>query len=472
MAVEQHTGRSPVGRWHGDRALLWRAFIVAGIAAFVLWRLVTEELTGYLALTAPEWALKIDPSNAAALAAVANRILNGVEDEGEDDATAAAGVVDPLTQWSSVAGRALQPGMSHGPRRLTEADRERVRTMAAAALSGDPWDANALRILGQLADAGGDKQLADRYMRAAVSRSASASYAVYWLMIEAAKSSNWPEALHYADMLLRKRPQMWRFIFPLLIDIGERVPGDGRAALGSILALNPPWRAAFFKSMAQHLRDEQMPLKLFLALKDSSAPPAAAEINAYLDFLAKRKAYELAYYVWLQFLPSEALARIGNLVNGSFENDPSGAPFDWKLSGGDGVTIDIADRPDADGARALFIEFGAGRVQFAGVSQLVLLAPGSYTFSGRLQGDLYGRRGLQWRMTCLPSQTIVAETEMFLGTALQWMPFALEFHIPPEGCRAQDLRLVLAARSGSEEFASGAIWYDALKLGRLHGAQP
>jgi hypothetical protein len=213
------------------------------------------------------------------------------------------------------------------------------------------------------------------------------------------------------------------------------------------------------------ISDARTPLHLLLSLKDTPSPATTAELRPYLDVLIRYKFYELAYYAWLQFLPPEQLKRIGFLNNGSFENSPSGLPFDWVISPGSAVTIDIAARPDHDQKRALFIEFGHGRVDFRDVTQLIMLGPGSYQLHGRYQGEVVGRRGLQWRVTCADAaQTRVGESTIFNGLAPTWKDFSVSFTVPDSGCHAQYVRLALDARSASEQFVSGSIWYDELSI--------
>ena len=112
------------------------------------------------------------------------------------------------------------------------------------------------------------------------------------------------------------------------------------------------------------------------------------------------KFYSLAYYTWLQFLPPEELRHAGLLFNGSFEVAPSGLPFDWTITQGPGVTIDIVPRPDKSGGRALMVDFQYGRVDYHSVTELVMLAPGTYEFKGEYKGELVGPRGLKWRIAC------------------------------------------------------------------------
>ena len=336
---------------------------------------------------------------------------------------------------------------------------------AEFALVNDPLSARALRILGQVAADAADEQRAEKLMRAAARRSLRQSVAVYWLMRKSHDDRDYGAATRHADTLLRTRPQLMAQVAPILARIAENE--DSKAELNKLLAGNPPWRAQFLNHLPGDISDARTPLDLFLALEDTAAPPTPADLQGYLSFLIARKLHELAYYTWLQFLPAEQLANAGLLFNGSFEGKPSGLPFDWVITPGSGVAINIAPRPDQDAERALLVEFGHGRVDFRGVAQLIMLSPGSYKFQGKYQGNIVGRRGPRWRITCADgAATPIGESRMVTGAAPVWTTFEFSLIVPRAGCRAQHVRLALDARSASEQLVSGSIWYDELGIVR------
>jgi hypothetical protein len=252
---------------------------------------------------------------------------------------------------------------------------------------------------------------------------------------------------------------------PTLLQLAENKTASGE--LKTVLLGNPPWRSQFLAALASKAADARAPLELLLAIKDTRTPPTAGDLQSYVSALIARKNYELAYYAWLQFLPPEQLSSTGFLFNGSFELQPSGLPFDWVFNAGAGVTIDIADRRDRDGQRALLIEFGHGRVEFGGVLQLTMLAPGTYEFRGKYRGEIVGKRGLVWRIACVGApNALIGESVMAWGASPKWKDIEFSFTVPDSDCRAQQVRLELDARMASEQLVSGSIWYDELRIAR------
>jgi hypothetical protein len=237
------------------------------------------------------------------------------------------------------------------------------------------------------------------------------------------------------------------------------------AALEKLLATNPPWRRAFFQALPRAVTDARTPLRLLLAVRQTPGAPALADIRDYVHLLMQNKFYDLAYYAWLQFLPASQLATAGTPFNGSFEFNPSGLPFDWSIGGGKGATAEIAERADRPGERALLIALGPGRVEFSGVEQTLMLAPGPYRLEVSYRGELTGPRGLVWRIACTDGPPL-GQSPMILGAAPAWKGIEVAFTVPEKGCRVQHLSLSLDARMPSEQLVSGSVWLDDVRISR------
>lgn len=455
------------------------AIVLAGLGTLLVWQIATRSLAAYLAEESPQAALRLQADEPTALAALADRTLN--PRDGAADTAGREALKDDATVrmdgWAEIALKAAAARLSaaadeHGgaagivgpPSSEVQAQ---ARHLALAALREHPLNARALRVLGQIAALEGETERAERFMRAAADRSLGESFAVYWLMQTSFEAKEPQQAVAYADVFLRKRPQFLDHAMPMLAQLAESGDEGSVAVLKSALVENPPWRQRFFEGLPKHTRDARTALNLLLSLKETEAPPTLPELNAYLSALIKNDRYELAYYTWLQFLPAEELSKIGYLNNASFEAPPTGLPFDWVMRQGRGATIDIAAVPGEAGSLGLLIELGPGRAEFHGVTQMLLLSPGDYRLKGKLKGETHGPRGLQWRMTCAATGKEIGAGPMFLGAEPRWSRFDFDFTVPDADCRAQELRLQLAARSASEQLVHGSVWYDDLSIARV-----
>lgn len=454
------------------------AFAILGVLLF--WLVAKHTLAAYLATVNPAAALWLNPRQSTALVALVNAEVNGAPPPSSPASPTVENTAsnDRITQWANAGRRATERVLSRGepgdgsssaaasappPRDAQAAGQSQARALLA--LESDPLNAKPLRLLGQLADAAGDKERASALMRAAMRRSLRESVAVYWLMQESLERNDYHAAVNYADILLRTRVSAARVATAALARAAENK--DGAEALKALLAKNPPWRAKFFAALPQSITDARTPLGLLISLKQTPSPPAASELSPYIKLLIERKFYDLAYYTWLQFLPAEQLSRAGFLFNGSFESTPSGLPFDWVFKAGPGVSVEIVERQEQAGGHALQIEFDQGRVDFGGATQLLALPPGDYQLRGNYKGNVIGKRGLVWRIWCADKPNArLAETQMQLGADANWRSFELDFTVPASDCPAQYVRLDLDARSASERLVSGIMMYDGLQVSR------
>jgi hypothetical protein len=468
------------------RISLLRAVALFGIAAILIWQVTTRSVAAYLARAEPETALRLRSTEPAALLNLADaKLASGqsgqpasqprqetVEPAGAPFTTVdQAG--DRLRLWAELAAKTAReiPGKAADPEPKAQSEaagpdddtRMRVRAWVDLALSGDPLNARAVTMLGELSYVAGDETAAGRFFQVSARRSLRERVAIYWLMLKSYQERDYAAAIRHADILLRTRLDVSQDVMPLLVQMAENKDASGE--LKKILLDNPPWRSRLLSAVAQGSTDPRTTLDLLLAMRGARTPPTAEDLHNYVRVMVARKQYELAYYAWLEHLPPAHLTSTGLLFNGGFELSPSGVPFDWTIGQGVGVTIDIVDDPERDGRRALLIEFGYGLVEFPAVQQLTMLAPGTYHFKVRQKGELIGKRGLVWRIACTDAPNIlIGESAMAVGAIPKWKDIDFEFTVPAADCRTQLVRLQLDARMPSEQLVTGSIWYDDVRI--------
>jgi hypothetical protein len=453
-----------------SRANLISLVAAIAVAAGLGWLIATQTVAAYLAEESPAAALGLNPHQPVALVKLAQarllQELDRIKSDPNDNVTAPQPRPPQLSRFAFKGDDPDARDVTEPkPGRLPAAAADEIRALAQRALALDPLSSRPLLILGQLALLEADKDRASRFMQAAARRSLHESVAVFYMLQASFEARDFEAASRYADVLMRTRPDLQTYVVAYLARLAETPQAS--QLVRALIVSNPPWRSAFLSQMPSRISDGRTPLNLLLALQKTAAPPTPAEVSSYLNFLLSRQQFDLAYYAWLQFLPAEQLARASALFNGSFETVPSGLPFDWTIRSGSGVTLNIARRLDKGGERALNIEFGEGRVNFGTVSQVTMLTPGRYRFVGSRRGTVTGRRGLVWRIACLGTAKPLGHGSMDLGFYQRWQQFEFEFTVPASDCRAQNVELVLDARSASERLVSGTMWYDDLAIERM-----
>ena len=458
-----------------------RTAVLVGSAVVLAWLVVSRSIGAYLADAAPQAALWMDAQQPEALVTLAeqavinaNMALVATADIGSGLAGTAS-ATDRLAPINIAPTRDVKAAFSAferiGPnqsitRPIAPANASAVRDWAKIAVLHEPLNARALRILGQLAEAEADDTSASKFMAAANRLSLHEPIATYWLLRASAEAQDYKSAIRYADVILRTT----RLLNPAVVPILALICADknGAALIEAVLADNPPWRTQFIAALPNDVPDARTPLGLLLALRDAPVPLTADDIDPYIERLVTHKFYSLAYYTWLQFLPPDELRRAGLLFNGNFDEQPSGLPFDWKITQGSGVTVDIVPRPGKAGAHALMVDFEYGRVDYRSVTELVMLAPAAYRFSGEYQSKLVGPRGMKWRVVCANGTTTSAgESPMIIGKTAGWENLAFTFTVPATDCPAQYVRLDLDARMASEELVSGSVLFGGLQISRV-----
>ncbi len=442
---------------------------LSALSLALVWLVLTKSLPFALAPSAPDRALALNPNNPAALIAKARQIRARLLALSTTPPEAAGGGTS--SGHANTIARLPEPkngGSRPEPAGEREALRNEIAALATRALANDPLNAEAFRLLAETVD---DPGRARVLMQDAVKHSRREGVALFWLLNDSFYRKDYQSALSYADIMLRTRPELTKYILNYVSLIAE--DPEGLSLLVKVLAKGPKWREQFLESFPGSMRQIDTPLKLMAGLKESGSPPSSKELAPYLDVLIGKNRVDAAYNAWLQFLPAPELANVRLLTNGNFESSPSGLPFDWRIAPGLNSVAELV-APASDGrGRFLHMSFGSGRVKFPELSQIVLLGPGRYRLEGQLRGRIVAKRGLRWQLACATgSRQVLAQTDMLLGETQQWRVFTLEAVVPEgQDCVGQALRLFHDSRSASEEFISGEIWFGGLHLERIQDAK-
>jgi hypothetical protein len=432
-----------------------RVLIVSGTGVLLVWLVLTRSFAHSLTETSPDTALWLNPNLSRALLTAAVRTR-------EKLIATYVKSLDDSGYTAAVTERSLPPATQDDTEERKRL-RAEIRALASRAIVHAPLNARAYRLLAEVTDEPDRVRL---LMQEAFKRSRRESAAVFWLMNDSQNRNDTADVVAKADILLKTRPQLIPYVINFLSRVAETE--DGRDLLVPLLADNPSWRATFFNELPKTVTDENVPLDLMVALKETGKPPTPSELAPYLRVLISKDRIDVAYNAWLQLIPHEKLTSLDLLNNEDFAEDPSGLPFDWSIKPGQNAMGRFVALQNGENERALQFSFGAGRAKFPDTSQFLLLAPGQYQLDGSFRGQLTAKRGLRWEIRCIGAKAPLAETDMLFGGPQSWQSFTLRIDIPEsEECRAQTLRLYHHARSPSEELITGEISFRSVRLTRI-----
>lgn len=283
----------------------------------------------------------------------------------------------------------------------------------------------------------------------------------FWL-----KQGQLPKALACINVALSLRPHLGASLYPLLLKFAA--DPRLRPLLAPFYRDPPVWWTNFFRYVAANTTSLDTLRALYQEQLQQGGKPDAVQQQIYLARLQQEGQWLELYFNWVNTLETDQLKALGHLYNGDFELPFGNQGFDWVAPKVHGVLVETAPTYGSGGKKALHLVFQGQRVPFSHLYQHLLLDPGRYRLQGRVRVDsLKTERGVQWNVDCIASDSKpLGSSERFLGTT-EWQPFAVEFTVPPKGCRAQILRLVLIGRATLDFEAQGSIWFDDMSIMRV-----
>ena len=335
--------------------------------------------------------------------------------------------------------------------------------LSRRALSANPLEGRAYRVLGRVAERQGDQARAVSYFQEAVRLSPRDIPTQLWLEGYFLSIGQPVEALRHIDMLLRIEPEKnWRQ-YTLLQKLAAFPPAH--AALAAALAKRPAWREGLMVRICPlEPGSSALVAPLINRVREQPGGLSGQELSSWLPCLERDGRWGEAYLTWVSSLPNSQRSKLTNIFNGGFEDEPSGVGFDWVIGSDPSFQVERLDTPGAGGKAALRLTFSEGKVQFNHISQWLILGPGSYTFGGRYRAEGFrSDQGLVWDLRCAEGNRQIAASPPVAGLT-PWKRFDVKFEVPAQGCQAQRLQLTVPSDSGSAQRVGGRAWFDDLQV--------
>jgi hypothetical protein len=190
--------------------------------------------------------------------------------------------------------------------------------------------------------------------------------------------------------------------------------------------------------------------------------------DRYVAALIQARQYDAAVDQWVSYLGSRG-GRGSNdcLFNGSFEHDPFGETFDWRIQPLPGARVERDTKVAYTGHAALRIHFdGTKNVSFNHVRQTAVVRPGIYRFEGRLRTEnITTDQGIALRVHDADYADRLNATTAGVAGTTGWVTVAQDVKITAP-TRLVTIEIV---RDPSEKFdsaISGTAWVDDIKMVR------
>jgi len=337
----------------------------------------------------------------------------------------------------------------------TPKDLETVRSVLAKLLVSNAASADQWSTLGALLVKTGDIEKGRYcYMRAGqlAPRSVETDLAIANFYIDLHDPRN---AIPYLGRILDKTSEYNDTVFAdfdaLKQDFGEVLANGGM-----------PDQRRPLQSYFEHLLgtgDVGNARKAWVRLKRYSPDDKLADL--YVNFLVTKGLPEEGRAVWAdQTREAERGGGKWPLVsNGDFEKEPSGAFFDWRISPREHVTGSRDQKVYHSGHASLRIDFDGGEnMEYQGVSQRVLLSPGTYRL------EAFARTKAITTDEGVALRVLNAQTEKAIGTT-NWRRLQATFVV--SALRVVEIQVVRHSSLRFDSKIAGSVWIDDVSLGRV-----
>jgi len=297
---------------------------------------------------------------------------------------------------------------------------EDVTALGARLLRSSPLSEAPLVFFGLSRSAAGDEVRAREAFSAAARRQPRNIPASIWLAADAIQKHEYAVAATLLERLHRldnARSNVFAAVWAeTVVDPKGAAVLEARLASGSVLA------RATLRVVNSMFNDFDLLIRL-----NKHVPGEQTNI---VRRLMSQRGPSLAFLGWLEFAPAAEIVDFSWPFDPAFDGSLAPGPFNWTLSRG-------AELLKQGG---LFVRYsGKGSAPLA--EQMMLLAPGEYTFKAEMQGNSdEASAGFEWVLRCHSDGPTLIEI-VASGLARNTKDFTSRFVVPAQTCGAQILQL-------------------------------
>ena len=274
----------------------------------------------------------------------------------------------------------------------------------------------------------------------------------------AVANKEWPEAVGVLGRLATQyRDDVALKTMASLVSVPE-----ARAALVDGLQGDSLW----LPPLLRVLPEAKVPAVQAVPLVEAGLSKGLLKPDAILDMVGQLKGagnWLEAQALWLRLLGRP----VPMLFNGEFETSFVSGGFDWEVQSGSpnrtGVRIAQPTMADAQG-RVLELAFNGRPLAVPVISQVLVLPPGTYAFSGKfMTRRLRAGAGLTWTFTCIGGNNELGRAGPVKDTKGRWQDMTLQL-VVPSTCGAVAMQLQTELKSDALSGLQGDAHFDGFKL--------
>lgn len=307
----------------------------------------------------------------------------------------------------------------------------RVEAMAKQSLRGGALNPVAIRLLGYVADARGNRDKARELMLLSQKVSRRDFGTQLWLIEDAVARDDKKQALYHYDIALRTTPSSFPILMPTLV--GALNDPEVRSGLAPYVKAAPNWLPAF---LGEAINTAENPANVAAVLIQAGQLPDRDEYrslqNALLSQLAAKFQFPAfrQYYLGLKGSNAATLQSAGlNMLSINLPHSVAG----WQLVDHPAIggTFSSAD----NAGRSTLLAFAGSGERGELMRKYLFLKPGNYQFSALYDAaEAAPDSEIRWEMQCLSAAANVskwiAAAPVRQGRSSASQPFSLGTECP------------------------------------------